>query len=144
VLQLKVLPKKTNLPLKGNKIPTLVNGILDSNIDLPRITHTKDKILKVKIHPAKGRPMKPKHKVLIIGDSHTRKCSSVLQNNLNMDYKVSSFVKPGALMKELIKTANEEVNSLTNDDDVIVWGGVRDISRNNAKEALKSIREFVK
>ena len=61
-----------------------------------------------------------------------------------MDYKVSSFVKPGALMKELIKTANEEVNSSTKDDVVIVWGEVRDISRNNMKEALKSIREFVK
>jgi len=88
--------------------------------------------------------MKPKHKVLIIGDSHTRKCSSILQNNLNMDNKVFSFVKPIALMKELMKTANEEVNSLTNDDVVIVWGGVRDISRNNVKEALKSIQEFVK
>ena len=53
--------EKTNLPRKGNKIPNLVNGILNSHIDFPRITHIKDKTLKVKTHPAKDRPMKPKH-----------------------------------------------------------------------------------
>jgi len=88
---------------------------------------------------------KVKYKVLIIiiGDSHARNCASILQDNLSIDYKVSSFVKPGAQMNEITKTAKEESKSLKSDDLVFVWGGANDISRNNTKEALKSLSEFV-
>lgn len=86
---------------------------------------------------------KVKYKVLIIGDSHARKCATILQHNLSIDYKVSSFVKPGAQMNEITKTAREELKSLKSDDLVVVWGGENDISRNNTIEALKSLSEFV-
>ena len=46
-------------------------------------------------------------------------------------------------MNEIIKTAREEVKSLNTDDLVLLWGGVNDISKNNVKDALKSICEFV-
>ena len=84
-----------------------------------------------------------KHKVVIIGDSHVRNCSTFLQDNLNTDYKVSSFVKPGALMNEITRTAKEELKSLKKDDLVIVWGGANDIGRNNSKQAFKSLSKFV-
>ena len=86
---------------------------------------------------------KVKHKVLIIGDSHARNCANLLQDNLSIDYKVSSFVKPGAQMNEITKTAREELKTLKSDDLVVVWGGANAISRNNMKEALKSVSEFV-
>ena len=85
---------------------------------------------------------KVKHKVLIIGDSHARNCVTLLQDNLSIDYNVSSFVKPGAQMNEIKKTAREELKSLKSDDLVVVWGGANDISRNNMKEALKSVSKF--
>ena len=46
-------------------------------------------------------------------------------------------------MNEIIKTAREEVKSLNSDDLVLLWGRVNDISKNNVKDALKSIPEFV-
>jgi hypothetical protein len=84
-----------------------------------------------------------KHKVLIIGDSHVRNCSTILQDSLNTDYKVSSFVKPRAQMNEITSTAKEELKSLKKDDLVIIWGGANDISRNNSKQALISLSKFV-
>ena len=113
--------KITNHSSKGNQIPTLVNGFIDSYIELPRVK----------------RPTYAKHKVLLIGDKHAKKCSTLLQNNFGTDYNVSSFVKPGAQMNEIM-TAREEVKSLNSDDLVLLWGGVNDISKNNVKEALKS------
>ena len=86
---------------------------------------------------------KAKYKVLIIGDSHIRYCATILQDNLSIDYKFSSFVKPGALMSEITKTAREELNSLKSDAPVVLWGGATDISRNNTKEALNLLFEFV-
>jgi len=52
-------------------------------------------------------------------------------------------MKPGAQMNEITKTAREELKSLKSDDLVVVWGWANDISRNNTKEALKSLSEFV-
>ena len=86
---------------------------------------------------------KAKHKVLIIGDSHARNCVNLLQDNLSIDFKVSSFVKPDAQMNEITNTAREELKTLKSDDLLLVWGGANDISRNNMKDAVKSVSEFV-
>jgi lysophospholipase L1-like esterase len=86
---------------------------------------------------------KGKHKVLIIGDGHTRNCATLVQDKLGTDYEVSSFVKPGAQMNVITQTAREEIKSLKCDDVVVVWGGANDISRNNTKEALKLVTDFV-
>ena len=49
-----------------------------------------------------------KHKVLILGDSHARSVAPRLQYNLGKDYAASSYVKPGAQMKDITTTAYEE------------------------------------
>jgi len=61
-----------------------------------------------------------KHNVLIIGDSHARGTASRLQPNLRKDYVVSSFVKPGAQMKVISTTANEERKSSKREDVLII------------------------
>jgi hypothetical protein len=68
---------------------------------------------------------------------------NLLQDNLSIDYKVSSFVKSGAQMNEITNMESEELKTLKGDDLVVVWGGANDVSRNNTKEALKSVSEFV-
>jgi len=78
------------------------------------------------------------HKVLLIGDSHARNCANLLQDNLSVDFKVTSFVKPGANMKELMNTARNEIKALYSEDFVVVWGGANDISKNNTREATNS------
>ena len=85
----------------------------------------------------------PTHKVLIIGDSHARNCANLLQDNLSVDFNVTSFVKPGENMKELVNTARNEIKALHSDDLVVVWGGANDIRKNNTREAMNSVLEFV-
>jgi hypothetical protein len=46
-------------------------------------------------------------------------------------------------MSEITKTAREELNSLKSDALVVLWGGANDISKNNTKEALNLLFEFV-
>ena len=79
----------------------------------------------------------------MLGDSHARKCAADLQHNLGDDYEVTSFVKPGATMEEIVNTSSESVKSLSNKDVLIVWGGSNDISRNNTKEALYQLCNFI-
>jgi hypothetical protein len=43
-----------------------------------------------------NNPGKKRHRILLLGDSHARKCLADLQHNLGDDYEVTSFVKPGA------------------------------------------------
>lgn len=89
-----------------------------------------------------GSTNKLKNKIFIIGDSHARNCVTRLQDNLSSEYKVSSYIKPGAHMSEITKTAREELKSLKCEDLVIVWGGANDIGKNNTKEALKLLSDF--
>jgi hypothetical protein len=103
---------------KGNKIPTIVNGILDSHREFPSSTYKQEESTNVKCHQTKMRKTqcvkslnKVKHRVLIIGDSHARNCVNLLQDNLSVDFRDSSFVIPGAQLKE-INTAREELETL--------------------------------
>lgn len=83
------------------------------------------------------------HKVLLIGDSHAKKCALDLRHNLEPNYEVCGFVKPGAISSEIIKTAEKEVSSLKQEDVVILWTGANDINRNNSKDALKNLSCFM-
>jgi lysophospholipase L1-like esterase len=78
-----------------------------------------------------------KHNVLLIGDSHARNCAKLIQDNLSPDFKVSSFVKPGACMNEITNSVSEEVKTLNNDDFVLVWGGTNDIGKNSVTKFVK-------
>jgi hypothetical protein len=65
-----------------------------------------------------------------------------VQENLNSDYRVSSFIKPSAQISEIVTSINKEVHSLTNNDVIIVWGGVKGIGRNNTAEAIDYVNKF--
>jgi hypothetical protein len=41
-----------------------------------------------------------RQRILLLGDSHARKCATKLQHNLGDDYGVTSFVKLGARIKK--------------------------------------------
>jgi hypothetical protein len=54
--------------------------------------------------------------MIIIGDSHARGCASNLRHNLNDDFGITGFVKPGATIDTLIYSITEDTKPLTNDD----------------------------
>ena len=41
-------------------------------------------------------------------------------------------------------TVKEDIMKLKSDDDVVIWEGSNDIGKNNSKEALKHLCNFVK
>ena len=136
---------------RGRKIPKIVNGTLDYYKDFPSLIRKQEKTIRTSPeHQIKKRAPQPvesesstTHKVLIIGDSHARNCVNLLQDNLSSDFKVTSFVKPGANMKEIVNTVSNEIKTLQGDDLVVVWGGANDIRKNNMREAIKSVSKFV-
>jgi len=86
---------------------------------------------------------KSQQRIVPLGDSHARKCASELQHNLGKDYEVTSFVKPGAGMEEILGSTSESVKSLSKNDVLIVWGGSNNISRDNTKEAINQLCKFI-
>jgi len=84
-----------------------------------------------------------KQKIVIIGDSHARNSAAELQHCLGSTFIVSSFVKPGAGMKTIVDTAKEDIMKLTGDDVVVIWGRSSNITKDNSREALKHLGNFV-
>jgi len=64
----------------------------------------------------------------------------------NVEFR--GYVKPGVSTDILVKTASNEINSLTNKQTkksaIILWGGSNDIGNNNSTAGLKNISHFVK
>ena len=85
-----------------------------------------------------------KHKVLILGDSHARSVAPRLQYNLGKDYAASSYVKPGAQMKDITIIAYGERKKMNSDDVLVLWGGSNDISKKNMRNAITEVFELVK
>jgi hypothetical protein len=85
-----------------------------------------------------------KQKIVIIGGSRARNSAAELQPSLGSTCSVSSFVKPGVEMKVIVDTVKEDIEQLKSDDVIVVWGGSNDTGKNNSKEALRHVCNFVK
>jgi len=144
----------TKHQVKGTKIPTIVNGRFEYYKEFPSLTNKQENPVWTSAKHIQKKKRLPQlmesssssgttHKVLIIGDSHARNCADLLQDNLSTDFKVTSFVKPGASMNEIVNTARNEIKTLQSDDLIVVWGGANDIRKNNMREAMKSVSKFV-
>jgi hypothetical protein len=79
------------------------------------------------------------HKVLILRDSHARGCASEVKQQLNNEYEVFAFIKPGSRMKDIKGSAKMKVTLLTREYIVVLWGGVNDVARNNSMVGMKHI-----
>ena len=106
---------------------------------------SQDRLLKHRpVKQSANKVQMMKQKLVIKGDSHTRKSAAELQHNIGSTFTVSSFVKPGAGMGSIVGTTKEDIKTLKSDDVVILWGGSNDIGKNNSKEALKHLCNFIK
>jgi hypothetical protein len=63
-----------------------------------------------------------KQPVVINADSHARNSAAELGHSLGSTFSVSSFVKPGAEMKE-------DTEKLTSEDVTVVWGGSNNMEK---------------
>jgi 1-aminocyclopropane-1-carboxylate deaminase/D-cysteine desulfhydrase-like pyridoxal-dependent ACC family enzyme len=83
-------------------------------------------------------------KKVIVGDSHARTSAAEFKHCLDSSFAISSFVKPGAGMRAIVDTVKEDIKKLIRNDVVVIWGGSNDIGKNNSREALKHLCNFVK
>ena len=83
------------------------------------------------------------NKIIIIGDSHARGCAQEVQHNLGHGFEVQGFVKPGGNSQMIVNTSTKTMGKLTKKDVVVVWGGTRDVGRNETEKGLHYIRNFV-
>jgi hypothetical protein len=86
---------------------------------------------------------KKNHKVVIIGDSHTRGLAKEVQYHLNKNFEVIGFVKPGAGAENIVNSAVSDIVNLSKSDVVVFCGGSNEVSKNMANVALKNISNFV-
>lgn len=71
------------------------------------------------------RPIK---KVLVVADSHGRGIQNMLQTYLeDKSVNVTSFIKPGAGLLEIVKGIHDKTANFTQEDVVVLLGGTNDI-----------------
>lgn len=112
-------------------IPTVVNGIISRNRNNNNRKIDKKHRLKAK-----------KHRVLLLGDSQMRGCADVLKKKLNSEFEIEGIVKPGAKAKDVLGTNIDK--GMSTSDVIVICAATNDISKNEAKEGLRSIINFVK
>jgi len=76
------------------------------------------------------------NKIIIMGDSHTRGRAQEVQHNLGRGFEVHGFVKPGANSQMIVNTSTKTMGKLTEKDVVVVWGGTRDVGKNETDKGL--------
>jgi hypothetical protein len=84
------------------------------------------------------------HKVLIIGDRHTRICAANVKSDIRDNFKVQGLVKPGPGNGILVNSANSDIMSLSKSNVLIFCGGANDVGKNNSTKALQHIMDFIK
>ena len=52
-------------------------------------------------------------------------------------------MKPGSDLAAITHTLNKDTGALTKHDSVVVWGGIRDVSRNETQKDLCQLRNFM-
>ena len=115
------------------KIPTLINGTTATRVSTKHTRHNLKKDTQTTVD----------HKMMILGDSHARGLSSNVKNNLDDNYSVCGFVKPGVNITTQISSMAADINLLTKNGLIIFWAGSNDVSKNNSQEGLKHLVKFV-
>ena len=83
-----------------------------------------------------------KHKILIIGDSHVRGLAEKISNHLDDSFDVCGITKPNADIESITSPIHLKTEHLTKGDLIIFLDGTKDISRNERKKGLCSLKVF--
>lgn len=110
----------------GSRIPTIMNG---------RINHFGNKKPTLKLGTSKynHKIITTKHKVRLIGDSHIKGASTRINQYINTKFQVSSIIKTGAGVSQIVNTQDNELKGLGKSDVIVINGGSNDIDKPGCK-----------
>jgi hypothetical protein len=86
----------------------------------------------------------PKHRVLIIEDSHVRGYAERLSDNLGHSFNVSGYVKLNADLDITTTTAKSESKNMTKNDLIILCGGAKNIGKNETYKGVHCISQLTR
>lgn len=85
----------------------------------------------------KGRPTE--EKMIIFSDSHGRGLRDKVKDILS-DVTVSSVVKPGAPMNEVIQSVESQCKLFSTNDCVVIMGGTNNLTINECEDVFRSLK----
>ena len=85
-----------------------------------------------------------KHRIILMGDSQICGCAEKLASILGSAYNVMGITKPNANLRAITNSYKQLTENLTKKDVMIICGGTKDLTRNEAKEGLRTISKFAK
>ena len=83
-----------------------------------------------------------RHKIVIIGESHVRGLSEKISSCLDDSFSVTGITKPNADIEAITSPLHLKTDNLTKKDLIIFYGGTKEISRNETKKGLCSLKGF--
>jgi len=113
----------------------LLNNLNDSTrlkLSNAAVKNRKSTVAKVK-----------KHRVVLIGDSHIKRCSEKISNLLDDSYNVTGITKPNAKLEAITSPIDVNVDIYTTDG-LIISGGTVDVARNETNNGLRHLTHFLK
>jgi hypothetical protein len=85
-----------------------------------------------------------KHKILIIGGSHVRRCAGRMSASMNARFEVCGVIKLGSCTDSISRTMSDEVGKLTKYDFLVLSSGANNISKKDTRIAFKNIINYIK
>jgi len=85
-----------------------------------------------------------KHRIVLLGDSQVRGYSEKLLDKLGSSYNITGITKPNANIEAITNSISLKDEYLTKNEVVIIYGGTRDVAKNEAQNVLRSFYEFAK
>lgn len=102
-------------------VGTLSVNILEHNLRIPSNSNNN-----IKTNTGKSKLTARKHQVKIFADQSGLDMRSMLQELLGNSFQVTSIVKPGAPMAEVISSCVESCRDFTHSDFILILGGSND------------------
>jgi hypothetical protein len=64
-----------------------------------------------------------------------------MMHNLDSDFEVQGIIKPDADLMTITKTVKKEVKLQTKNDIIVIWRGIRDVSKTETS-GLNQLKDF--
>jgi hypothetical protein len=120
--------------------PQQITTIVNQYAVLSNITNNCDQQKRLeatnKKQIARNKNKLGKNKIILMGDSHMKGYASELVKRLDNKFELMGTVMPRARIQNTVQLCDQEVNSLTKEDMVILWGGSNDVSKSETLNGL--------